>query len=193
MAFTPSQFLMIYHSILWCFAFQMSATNHLARAFRPAFGSASKGRLSALRVAQQRALSTGGAASPACVSSGISSLGITNPTTVHKNLPYEKLREHEEANKEGVVTSHGGCFAVDTGIFTGRSPKDKFIVKRPGSTSDKHVWWGAVNQPMEAEAFDELLTDAVEYYNKQERCYVFDGFAGAHPGSRRKVSTRSRG
>jgi len=126
-------------------------------------------------------------ASPACVASGIDSLGIVNPTTVHKNLGYDQLRAHEELNKEGVVTSHNGCYSVDTGVFTGRSPKDKFIVKRPGSASEEHVWWGEVNQPMGADAFEELLQDAVEYYNGQDRCYVFDGWAGADPKSRRKV------
>jgi phosphoenolpyruvate carboxykinase (ATP) len=102
-------------------------------------------------------------------------------------LPYEELRAHEVANNEGVVTSHGGCFAVDTGVFTGRSPKDKFIVRRPGSPSESHMWWGSVNQPMDAAVFDELLADAVEHYNAQEKCYVFDGFVGAAPKSRRKV------
>jgi phosphoenolpyruvate carboxykinase (ATP) len=123
----------------------------------------------------------------ACKVSGISAIGITNPTTVHKNLSYDELRKHEIANNEGVVTSHKDCFMVDTGIFTGRSPKDKFIVKKAGTQSSENVWWGSVNQPMKAEVFDELMDEAIAHYNSQDKCYVFDGFVGAAPGSRRKI------
>jgi len=123
----------------------------------------------------------------ACEKAGISAIGITGPKKIFKNLTYEELRAHEEANKEGVVTNHASCFAVDTGVFTGRSPKDKFIVQRKGATSNDHVWWGSVNQPMKPEVFDELMDDAVAYYNSKEQCYVFDGFAGAAAASRRKV------
>lgn len=124
----------------------------------------------------------------ACAAAGIDQIGITNPTIVYKNLGYEELREHEELNREGVATSHNGCFAVDTGVFTGRSPKDKFVVQRAGAESASKVWWGSINQPMDAGVFDELLNDAVEHYNTKDQCYVFDGFVGAHDlGSRRKV------
>jgi phosphoenolpyruvate carboxykinase (ATP) len=133
-----------------------------------------------------------GAASP-CAAAGIDVLGITKPKVVYKNLSYDELRAHEVKNHEGVVTTHGGtsdtdgCFTVDTGIFTGRSPKDKFIVKAPGTASEKNIWWGSVNQPMKAEVFDELMDDAVAYYNSLDECYVFDGFAGATDAAKRKV------
>ena len=58
-------------------------------------------------------------------------LGIKNPNTIHYNLSKHELFEHETKNKEGTVfkTKYGDTFGVDTGKFTGRSPKDKWIVK----------------------------------------------------------------
>ncbi|CAN0342467.1 unnamed protein product, partial [Laminaria digitata] len=50
-------------------------------------------------------------------------------TTVHRNLPYPEVFEHEVKHKEGEVTSNG-TFCVSTGQFTGRSPKDKYFVKQ---------------------------------------------------------------
>ena len=66
----------------------------------------------------------------ACVKSGISKLGITGPTTIYKNQTYEELYQHEVRNSEGKVAhaEYGNTF-TDTGKFTGRSPKDKWIVR----------------------------------------------------------------
>jgi ATP-dependent phosphoenolpyruvate carboxykinase len=89
--------------------------------------------------------------------------------------------------QEGVFTQHGGCFAVDTGIFTGRSPKDKWIVKNVGSESDENLWWGSVNQPMQPEVFDELYAKAIAHFNTLDECYVFDGFCGANPASQKRI------
>ena len=161
----------------------------------------------AAQVAQQRrrSMATITAATPApgrdgqgmtpAEQAGIAAIGIHNPKVIFKNLSYPDLRAHEIKNKEGVVTNHGGantaegkgCYAVDTGIFTGRSPKDKFIVKRPGAESDANLWWGSVNQPMKSEVFDELMDEALAHYNSQDQCYVFDGFVGASKSSQRKV------
>jgi len=62
---------------------------------------------------------------------GINSLGIINPSIIHHNLNYDELCKHEVKNNEGIImkTKYGDTFAVDTGKFTGRSPKDKWIVK----------------------------------------------------------------
>ena len=57
----------------------------------------------------------------------IEKLGLNNIGKVHYNLSYDELFEHEIKNGEGTVTSNG-TFSVDTGIFTGRSPKDKYFV-----------------------------------------------------------------
>ena len=77
---------------------------------------------------------------------------------------------------------------IDTGKFTGRSPKDKYIVKRANTESERHVGWGSVNQPMKEEVFNELLAECVAHYNKKvPKAYVFDGFCGANPNSRKNV------
>ena len=81
------------------------------------------------------------------------SLGLKTKATVYKNLSYDDIASHEKKNGEGKFISNG-TFAIDTGKFTGRSPKDKYIVEAEPSSSN--VWWGEVNQPMEAKEFDRL-------------------------------------
>lgn len=129
--------------------------------------------------------------SSVCNSIGLDKLGIVKPNIIHHNLTYEELFIHELQNNEGVVAKteygDGEVFAVDTGIYTGRSPKDKWIVKNIGSISDKNLWWGDVNQPMEPDVFDELYDKSIEHYNELDKCYVFDGFCGANPNSQKKV------
>mmetsp|Transcript_15411 Transcript_15411/g.22897 ORF Transcript_15411/g.22897 Transcript_15411/m.22897 type:complete len:571 (+) Transcript_15411:137-1849(+) len=116
---------------------------------------------------------------------GLSSLGIENDNaTVFRNLSYEDLAKHERDNGEGVVTKNG-TFAVDTGVFTGRSPKDKWIVKQ--APSEGNLWWGEVNQPVSPEVFDELYEKVTKYYSGAEKMYVFDGYCGANPSSRKNV------
>ena len=114
-------------------------------------------------------------------------LGIHKPSVVHHNLDYPSLFEHEVKNGEGVVmrAKWGDTFAVDTGKFTGRSPKDKWIVKTPGSESAKNIWWGEVNQPLPPEHFDSLLDKALRRFNTLDECYVYDGVCGV--SSSRKV------
>ena len=125
----------------------------------------------------------------ACAEAGIDKLGITGPTTIYKNLTYQELFEHEVANKEGVVASaeYGDTFAVDTGKFTGRSPKDKWLVLNEGSDSAKHVDWNNINQATTPEVFQELYDKAVAHFNTLDRAYVFDCFVGASPKSQRKI------
>ena len=120
---------------------------------------------------------------------GINQLGITGPEVIHRNLSYPELFEHEKRNEEGVVAKaeYGDTFTVDTGLFTGRSPKDKWIVKNIGSESDANLWWGDVNQPTTPEVFDDLYEKAISHFNTLDEMYVFDGYCGANPRSRRKV------
>jgi phosphoenolpyruvate carboxykinase (ATP) len=116
-------------------------------------------------------------------------LGITGITTLYRNLGFAELFEHEKKNNEGVVAKaeYGDTFVVDTGKFTGRSPKDKWIVKNVGSESDANVDWNAINQPTSPQVFDELYDKAVAHFNTRETAYVFDGYCGANPSSRKKV------
>jgi len=115
----------------------------------------------------------------------LSTLGINNDkATVFRNLSYEDIAKHEEANGEGRFVKNG-TFAVDTGVFTGRSPKDKWIVKQ--SPSQENIWWGEVNQPIESQAFDELYAKVTQHYDNVDKMYVFDGFCGANANSRKNV------
>jgi phosphoenolpyruvate carboxykinase (ATP) len=74
-----------------------------------------------------------------------------------------------------------GAAMVDTGIYTGRSPKDKYIVDEPSSNGN--IWWGPVNQKISENIFDELYEKIKVFYNSNDhsKTYVFDGFAGADP------------
>jgi phosphoenolpyruvate carboxykinase (ATP) len=91
------------------------------------------------------------------------------------NLPVPQLVEVAVKRGEGVLTDKGALNAL-TGKFTGRSPKDKFVVDE-ASIHDK-VNWGPVNQPISADKFEQLYTDVLEYLQGKE-LFVFDGFAGA--------------
>jgi phosphoenolpyruvate carboxykinase (ATP) len=125
----------------------------------------------------------------ACSDVGIDSLGITGPKTIYRNLTFQELFDHEVSNEEGDVASaeYGETFTVDTGKFTGRSPKDKWVVLNKGTDSADNLDWGEVNQPTSPEVFDELYDKAVNYFNSKEKAYVFDCFCGANPKSQKKV------
>ena len=106
---------------------------------------------------------------------GLEQLGFKNLKKIFRNLPVEKLVEHEILNKEGVMGPHGAMMA-STGKFTGRSPKDKFTVDEPSTT--ENMWWGPVNKKITPEVFDILHQRVVDYLEGQD-LYVFDGFCGA--------------
>lgn len=99
---------------------------------------------------------------------------------LHINLPVSQLVEHAILRKEAVLTESGAICAT-TGAFTGRSPKDKFIVQEPSVA--EHIDWGSVNQPMEPEKFERLLKRLQSYLAEKE-LYIFDGFTGADPAYR---------
>lgn len=99
------------------------------------------------------------------------------------------MYEHEQANSEGVVAKaeYGDTFTVDTGKYTGRSPKDRFIVKNTGSESEANIDWNDINLPTKPEVFTELNDKAVAYFNTRDTAYVFDCYCGANPASRKKI------
>ena len=125
----------------------------------------------------------------ACQRVGLDQLGITGPTKLYRNLTYQQLFDHEVANKEGVVAhaEYGDTFTVDTGKFTGRSPKDRWIVLNPGSATAEHMDWNDINQSTTPAVFEELMDKAVQYFNTRETAYVFDGYCGANPASRKNI------
>ncbi len=94
---------------------------------------------------------------------------------VHFNLAAAPLVEHAIRKGEGKLAANGAIVAT-TGKKTGRSPKDKFIVK-DALTANK-VAWGAVNQPFDANKFDALYARVMEYLDDRE-LFVQDLFCGA--------------
>ncbi len=72
--------------------------------------------------------------------------GIT-VTTVHHNLPPSALYEHAIRYEKDASIADNGALVAYSGAKTGRSPKDKRVVKHPASKSD--VWWGPVNIPLD--------------------------------------------
>jgi phosphoenolpyruvate carboxykinase (ATP) len=98
---------------------------------------------------------------------------IWSPTT-------SMLYEAAVRRGEGRI-AEGGPLAVDTGEHTGRSPKDKFVVREPGS--EDRIWWGGNNELDEA-SFDRLREKVVAFLDAQETLYVIDAFGGADPKHR---------
>ncbi len=111
---------------------------------------------------------------------GLNKLGLNDLINVHRNLSVQELVTDIVKNGEGTIGLRGAAM-VDTGIYTGRSPQDKYIVDEASST-DK-IWWGPVNRKISEDIFDKLYQKVVNYYNDSDnsKTYVFDGFAGADP------------
>jgi len=114
---------------------------------------------------------------------GLEELGLSNIGTVYHNLSYDELFKHETKNKEGMLSS-GGTFSVDTGIFTGRSPKDKYFVDQ--EPSNKYISWGNINKKISVEIFDELF-EKVKVQLSNKDIYVQDAYCGAAPESRKSI------
>ena len=106
---------------------------------------------------------------------GIEKLGITSPSSVHRNWTPAQLTEAALRRGEGTL-SKTGALVVTTGKYTGRSPKDKFIVDTPSIHDD--IAWGKVNRPISREAFNSIKSKMIDYLNGKE-VFIFDGFAGA--------------
>jgi len=110
-------------------------------------------------------------------------LGLKNVGKVFHNLSYDELIKHELDNGEVKLTKKGAT-AVDTGIFTGRSPKDKYFVDR--DPSNKYIAWGDINQKVSEDVFNELLEVAQEQLSNKD-LYVTDVFCGSSPASKRSI------
>ncbi len=104
----------------------------------------------------------------------LENLGIRN-ATVRYQLTSDELHA-ETLEKEQGVESSLGAIAVNTGEFTGRSPKDRFIVK-DDITKDQ-VWWSDINLPFDADKFDALYNKVTDYLSNKE-LFVRDSYACA--------------
>jgi len=123
--------------------------------------------------------------------SAIESLGIESVQEIFHNISYDALFEHETNpnldNLEKATQTTMGAVNVDTGKFTGRSPKAKFFVEE--EVSRDTVWWagagrkGSDNKAISVDVWSSLKRIAVEQLSNND-LYVIDGFAGTNPETR---------
>jgi phosphoenolpyruvate carboxykinase (ATP) len=109
--------------------------------------------------------------------------GLDHPGPVHVNRPAAALIERAVERSEGVLASNG-ALVVRTGKHTGRAARDKYIVRRPAS--QEHVWFGPINQPLDAARFDDIL-DRMRGYCQGRELFVVDAAACAEPAQRLSV------
>ena len=117
-------------------------------------------------------------------SSGLEAQGITTGAKIFWNLGTAPLVEHALKRGEGQLTKHGALL-VDTGKFTGRSVKDKFVVR--DATTEETINWGAINQPMTPEHWANLKADFLVALKDQNELFVADLFGGSQPEYRVNV------
>ena len=113
---------------------------------------------------------------------GADKFGFKDLAAVHWNHSEPVLYEHAIANKEGHVVE-GGAFCAETGIHTGRSPKDKFVVS--DESTEKTIWWEK-NGKLTPAQFDLLLADFIEHAKGKE-IFAQDLYGGADPKYRIKA------
>ncbi|KXH82980.1 phosphoenolpyruvate carboxykinase (ATP) [Chryseobacterium kwangjuense] len=117
-------------------------------------------------------------------------LGIKGNYEVVYNPSYEELYQAEVApENQGFETAElteSGAVSVKTGIFTGRSPKDRYIVQ-DDVTRDTIFWDGKVNLPTTAENFDSCKTLVLNQLSEAKKIYVVDAFCGTNTDTRLKV------
>src|SRR6516162_897581 len=104
---------------------------------------------------------------------------------IHRNIPPSALYEHAMRYDKGAGIAENGALVAYSGAKTGRSPKDKRIVRNPASENE--IWWGNVNVPLDARTYDVVRERAKDYLNICDRLYCFDGYAGWDPKYRLKV------
>jgi len=103
---------------------------------------------------------------------GLDKLGLENIGNVFYNTDYNELLAHEINHNECKLSTSGAAIC-DTGIFTGRSPKDKYFVdKKP---SNENISWGDINQPISEDIFDELL-DLTKSQLSGKDIYIVDAY-----------------
>ena len=102
-------------------------------------------------------------------------LKIKKYNKLYRNLPVPELVEKAIMRNEGILSSTG-ALVINTGKYTGRSPKDRYIVKQ--SSIDNKVNWGSINLPIDENVFNKLYSDVINYLENKD-LFVFDGFVGA--------------
>jgi phosphoenolpyruvate carboxykinase (ATP) len=115
---------------------------------------------------------------------GLDAQGITTGAEILWNLTTAPLVEHAVRRSEGLLAKYGPL-VVRTGQHTGRSAQDRFIVR--DSTSERTVWWGKTNKPMDGEAFNRLHQDFLAALGTKDLLFVQDLYGGSESQHRVRV------
>lgn len=113
----------------------------------------------------------------------LSKYGLKNEK-VHYQLPPEKLHSITLKKGQGREAS-SGALAVNTGEFTGRSPKDRFLVK--DEVTENEVWWGDINIAFDPKKFDKLYDRVMAYLSEKEEVFVRDSYVCADQNYRLNI------
>jgi len=126
--------------------------------------------------------------------SQLANLGIVSPAKIYHNLSFEELYQHETMEHltgfEKAYHTKSGALSVDTGIFTGRSPKDKYVVV--DDETRNNVWWNipgkksSDNKPITTEAWEHLKKISQEQLSNKN-LYVMDLWCGANKDTRLSI------
>lgn len=111
---------------------------------------------------------------------GIEKYNIMTPSHVYRNLSPAVLTEMALKTEDCKLTDKGALL-VETGKYTGRSPKDRYVVDEP--TSNDKINWNNENKKISEEAFERIYGKVAAYLSNRD-VYLFDGFAGADPSYR---------
>ncbi len=114
----------------------------------------------------------------------IKALGLSEKLNVHYQLSPEELTEQTLTKGQGVLNDTG-ALCIDTGEFTGRSPKDKFIVK--DSITENTIDWGGFNTPIDEKYFLQLKSKLINHLNTKNEIWVRDAYACADPNHRLNI------
>ena len=109
--------------------------------------------------------------------------GVQHPLGVHANLTAPQLVAHALRRNEGRLSSDG-ALVVRTGMHTGRSVADKYVVDEPSTTAE--IWWGSINQKLPEPKFS-VLKHRVQAYLQGRELFTQDLYAGADPAHRVRV------
>ncbi|MGB7347778.1 MAG: phosphoenolpyruvate carboxykinase (ATP) [Pirellulaceae bacterium] len=115
---------------------------------------------------------------------GIKELGITVKTVLRNTSP-SQLYEEAIRDEPGTAISNAGALIAYSGSKTGRSPSDKRVVQ--SADTEKDVWWGPVNIPLDKHGFDINRERGIDYLNTRKKLYIVDGYAGWDPKYQIKV------
>jgi phosphoenolpyruvate carboxykinase (ATP) len=109
---------------------------------------------------------------------------LLNGSNIQTQLSVPQLVEKATSRGEAILTVDGALRA-ETGKYTGRSPKDKYMVEEDAS-KDK-IDWGKVNRSISSEAFENLYAKVIDYLKQKDELFVFKGYAGADKESQLQI------